>query len=425
MNLNPSPATSYPPPPGGAGFLPSRARVGSPPRASRWRERLDGSLAAPVTPGLPMAARVIRLLVPLLCLLRSDGAVPDAADPQPGARFVFPRDHGNHPQFSLEWWYVTGHLHETNGLRHGFQATFFRRSTPRSPGESPSAGPAFDDRQLYLAHMALLEGASGRFLHQERLNRQGWDAGSASDTLDVRNGNWSLRWLGQGDGRLELHGGIRAEASWRLTLTPVKPLVVFGTNGVSRKAAEPSAASHYLTFSRLQVSGTLSRGGQAHPVSGTAWMDHEFSSSQLGAGQVGWDWAGVQLQDGREIMAYRMRRADGTVDPFSTLAWVDRQGRVQHVGPDSFDWEPEGRWRSPITGAEYPAQVRIRVRDPETGQQVLLRLIPLHPAQELTGGLGGIAYWEGACRVLDPAGREIGSAFLEMTGYAASMAGRL
>ncbi|MBN8248438.1 MAG: carotenoid 1,2-hydratase [Verrucomicrobia bacterium] len=374
---------------------------------------------------VPFPDRVVRSLGLLVCLFCLTAAEPEPAFPRPGTRFVFPRDHGSHPQFSLEWWYVTGHLHETNGLRHGFQATFFRRSTPRSPGDIQTATPAFGDRQLYLAHMALLDGASGQFLHQERLNREGWDAFSASNTLDVRNGNWSLRWFGEADGRLELQGGIRAEASWRLTLTPAKPLVVFGTNGVSRKAAEPSAASHYLTFTRLQVSGTLSRGGQTHPVSGTAWMDHEFSSSQLGAGQVGWDWAGVQLDDGREIMAYTMRRTDGAVDPFSTLAWVDREGGVRHFGADSFQWEPEGRWRSPATGAEYPARVRLTAADPVTGRLVTLQLVPIHAAQELAGGLGGIAYWEGACRVLDATGREIGSAFLEMTGYAASMAGRL
>jgi len=375
--------------------------------------------------GFPFLNWVIRRLVLMRCLFGITAAASEPAVPVEGTRFVFPRDHGSHPGFALEWWYVTGHLHETNGLRHGFQATFFRRSTPGRPADPGAGAPVFGDGHLYLAHMALLDGASGRFLHQERLNREGWDAASATNTLDVRNGNWSLRWSEREGGTMELRGGVRAEASWALTLIPAKPLVVFGTNGVSRKASEPSAASHYLTFSRLQVAGTLTRGEQAVPVRGEAWMDHEFSSSQLGAGQVGWDWAGIQLEDGREIMAYRMRRADGDVDPFSTLAWVDREGGVRHFGPDSFRWEPEGRWRSPATGAEYPARVRVRVDDPATGRPLVVQLVPIQAAQELTGGLGGIAYWEGACRVLDVQGREIGRAFLEMTGYAASMAGRL
>jgi len=355
---------------------------------------------------------------------------PGFSQPAAGRRFAFPRDHGSHPEFALEWWYVTGHLYETNGLRHGFQATFFRRSTPRRTEAAAPATPTFGDDQLHLAHMAFLDGASGHFLHQERLNRDGWDAAASTNLLDVRNGNWSLRHgVGSagdpGAGAVELRGGVRAEVAWTLSLSPAKPLVVFGTNGVSRKAAEPWASSHYLTFTRLAVTGTLTRDGRPRRVQGEAWMDHEFSSSQLGTGQVGWDWAGIQLNDGREIMAYRMRRADAATDPFSTLAWVDREGAVRHLGPASFRWEAEGRWRSPETGAEYPARVRLTVEDPVTGRPFTLQLIPIQAAQELTGGLGGIAYWEGACRVLDAEGREIGSAFMEMTGYAASLSGRL
>ena len=275
------------------------------------------------------------------------GSGPDAgsngfAHPTPGRVFSFPRDHGSHPEFALEWWYLTGHLWETNGARYGFQATFFRRAAPRtSTPESPTSD-AFGDQQLYLAHMALLEASTGRFLHQERLNREGWDAGSSTNALDVRNGNWWLRPLPDPPDspahplNLELNGGIRAEASFRLTLTPRKPLVIFGTNGVSRKAAEPSAASHYLTFTRLAATGRLTLEGRERPVQGEVWMDHEISSSQLGAGQVGWDWAGIQLTDGREIMAYRMRRSDGSTDPFSTLTWVDRPMFARSV--------PKKRW---------------------------------------------------------------------------------
>lgn len=376
--------------------------------------------------------KVIALALGVLVSLSGAGeSSSGGAFPQPGRVFTFPRDHGSHPEFSLEWWYVTGHLFETNGIRHGFQATFFRRSGPTNrPPEAPGT-VTFGDANLHLAHMALLDGRSGAFLHQERLNREGWDAGAATNGLDVRNGNWSLRMtsgLGNGSNSatvLELHGGIRAEAAFRLTLVPRKPLVVFGTNGVSRKGAEPSAASHYLTFPRLDVSGELTLNNEGRAVRGEAWMDHEFSSSQLGSGQVGWDWAGIQLKDGRELMAYRMRRADGSTDPFSTLAWVDRSGAVQQVGSSGFRWESEGGWRSPVSGATYPARVRLTAVDPESGQEVVLVLEPIRPAQELIGALEAIAYWEGACRVRDAQGREIGSAFLEMTGYAASMSGRL
>ncbi len=376
-------------------------------------------------------------LAVILCWAAVLGAVPAAEPvqtaegfvvPQPGMRFQFPRDHGSHPDFALEWWYITGHLTETNGVRYGFQATFFRRATPRT--ETPgSATPAFGDQQLHLAHMALLEVQTGRFRHQERIQREGWNASASVSGLDVRNGNWSLQMMepmmSGGGSPMELRGGVRGEVAFRFRLEPVKPLVVFGTNGVSRKAVEPTAASHYLTFSRLRVSGELVLDGQRRSIQGEAWMDHEFSSSQLGRDQVGWDWASLQLRDGREVMAYRMRRSDGTTDPFSTLAWVDQKGAVSQVGSDRFGWETQGQWRSPTTGAVYPAAVVLTAEDPVDGRRRRFRIEPLVAAQELTGALGGIPYWEGACRVLDESGQEVGRAFLEMTGYAAPLQGRL
>jgi predicted secreted hydrolase len=173
-------------------------------------------------------------------------STPDGfAVPQPGQRFEFPRDHGSHPDFKIEWWYVTGHLFGEADQRFGFQATFFRRAAPRSKdGEESSAGSdSFDHGELHLAHMALLDVRGGRFVHEERLNRRGWDAGAATNTLAVWNGNWSLR-LGTNDtGSMMLHGSVRGTAAFALTLTPSKPLVVFGEKRVSRKAAEPTAAS--------------------------------------------------------------------------------------------------------------------------------------------------------------------------------------
>ncbi|HTI70912.1 MAG TPA: lipocalin-like domain-containing protein [Candidatus Limnocylindria bacterium] len=349
------------------------------------------------------------------------------AIPRPGTKFNFPRDHGSHPDFAIEWWYVTGHLFESNGVHHGFQVTFFRKSAQRlaAGGGVPEGTTFFGLEQLYLGHTALLDGTTRRFMSQERLNRAGWDANASLEGLEVHNGNWSLRASNTGSDSMELKGSIRNEARFALSLTPRKPLVIFGTNGVSRKAREPSAASHYLTYSRLLVEGTLRVGNRDTRVTGLAWMDHEFSSSQLGSDQVGWDWACLQLKDGREVMAYRMRRADGTTDPFSTLAWIDAAGLVLHASSSEFTWSPIGHWRSPSSGADYPAEVTITCRDPATGVSRSLRLKPLAPNQELDGGLGGIPYWEGACQVLDESGTEIGQSFLELTGYAGSMKGRL
>lgn len=355
--------------------------------------------------------------------------------PQPGRSFVFPRDHGSHPEFKIEWWYITGHLLGADDRRFGFQGTFFRRAAPRgnpSP-EAPSPdsrsvatnGPSLFGRdQVYLAHMALLDVASGRFFHQERLNREGWNAGAATHTLDLFNGNWRLRLADPARPQMQLEGSIEGEIQFSLALQPAKPLVVFGANGLSRKAADPAASSYYLTFSRLDVRGTLRLGTGSQAVQGQAWMDHEISSSQLGEGQVGWDWACLQLQDGREIMAYRMRRQDGVTDPYSTLAWVTRDGQVVHQDASRFQWIPRGAWRSPHTRADYPLPVDLATVDPDTGQTVTFRLSPLASDQELTGKVGGIAYWEGACRVLNSSGQEIGKAFMELTGYAGDLSRR-
>jgi predicted secreted hydrolase len=342
------------------------------------------------------------------------------AVPRPGPVFAFPRDHGSHPDYKIEWWYLTGHLYADEGpapRRFGFQATFFRSAAPRAVASN--AGPSsFGHDQIYLAHMALIDASTGRFLHQERLNRAGWDAAASTTTLDVRNGDWSLALAdpaaAPGAETLTLIGGIRADARFALTLVPKKPLVRFGAGGYSRKGAAPTAASYYLTFPRLTATGTLSLDGRALLVAGEVWMDHEYSSSQLDQNQVGWDWLSAQLADGRELMFYRLRTTDGGTDGASTLTWVDRDGRATTA---PFRWEPLTTWKSPHTGAVYPQRVRLTTTDPATGAEAVFLVDPLHPDQELGGSLGGVTYWEGACRVRSPAGVELGSGYLELTGY--------
>ncbi len=359
--------------------------------------------------------------------------------PQPGPAFSFPRDHGSHPDYKIEWWYLTGHLFtaETPARRFGFQATFFRSAAPLDVARRP-APAAFGHDQIHLAHMALIDVATGRFLHQERLNRAGWDASASTDTLDVRNGDWSLRIApppsdaagspaSASSVTLLLVGGVRAEARFTLALTPVKPLVRFGADGYSRKGASPTAASYYLTFPRLAVTGTLAipsdGSGSAPsapppapvPVTGQAWMDHEYSSSQLDESQVGWDWLSAQLDDGRELMFYALRRRDGTLDPASTLTWIDREGRLSTA---PWRWEPLTTWRSPRTGAVYPQRIRLATTDPATNRETVFVVAPFAADQELGGSLGGVTYWEGACRVLSAdSATQLGSAYLELTGY--------
>jgi predicted secreted hydrolase len=272
--------------------------------------------------------------------------------------------------------------------------------------------------------MALLDVQAGRFIHEERLNRPGWDAESSTNTLAVRNGNWSLRLGTNASGPLSLQGSIRGETAFSLELMPTKPLVVFGENGVSRKGASPTASSYYLTFPRLEVTGEVKVNGRDQVVRGQAWMDHEISSSQLDDDQAGWDWACLQLKDGRDIMAYRMRRKNGSTDPFSSLAWVDAQGVVTNLNSAQFTWTAIRTWKSPNTGGIYPVQVKLTTTDPATGQPATFTLEPLVLQQELDGTLGGISYWECACRVLDEKPEDVGSAYLELTGYVGSLTER-
>lgn len=360
-----------------------------------------------------------RRLFFLSFLMGSVAVAGEWALPQPGYRFEFPRDHGSHPDFRIEWWYLTGHL-GAGERRFGFQATFFRLGRTPDPRES---SPDFGKGTFFLAHMAISDPQRKRFLHEERLNRAGWDAHAATDRLDVANGNWSLRMDGE---VLRLAGSIDAEAELSLELRPQKPLVFFGDRGFSRKGADASAASYYLTYTRLAASGSMRLGRERIEVAGSAWMDHEISSSQLDRNQIGWDWTCIQFDDGREIMGYVLRNRDGSFSEFSRLYWIDREGRATGFSLGQYQWEPGGPWTSPKTGATYPIRPRVITRDPETGRERRLRLEPLFEDQELAGGVGGVSYWEGACEVRDETtGALVGRAYLEMTGYADDLGERL
>ncbi|RFC46175.1 MAG: putative secreted hydrolase [Verrucomicrobia bacterium] len=366
--------------------------------------------------GYPLAAAPVNFLPQPLLKETEDGF----RVPQPGYQFVFPRDHGSHPDFKVEWWYLTGHLFGPDKERFGFQATFFRKANtpPREQGSGGSK--TFRSDEVFLFHAALLEVESGRFIHTERLARSGWDANASSSGLSVRVGEARLSAVDGQEDRFTLDASIRAEAGFSLKLEAQKPVVVFGKDGVSRKGESATAASWYLTFPRMQARGEVRVKERLIPVEGLVWMDHEISSSQLTEEQAGWDWAGIQFEDGREIMVYRLRRKDGATDSASALSWVDREGKATYYGASEFQWETNGVWRSSESGAKYPLPVRLKAPDPVTGSLVEWILEPLSNQQELDGAVSGVPYWEGACRVLRE-GREVGSAYVELTGYAGAL----
>ncbi len=328
----------------------------------------------------------------------------------PGYRYEFPRDNFSHPDFQTEWWYYTGNVRSADGHRFGFELTFFRQAVDRNPANTST----WDVRDLYLAHLALSDLDGKAFYHAERLNRSGPGiAGISQKDGRIWNGNWQVDWKGE-DETLQ---AIDNRFTLAVTLRSEKPPVIHGENGVSQKAQGTGRASHYISLTRLATKGRITLSGKQFEVSGLAWMDHEFFTHQLEADQAGWDWFSLQLDDDTELMLFRIRRKDGSIDPYSAGTYVDRDGRSVHLGESDFRLEPlQAHWKSTSTSADYPIQWRITI--PKLRVDLEIRT-PL-PSQELTGhSMLAPNYWEGAIEIngATRGGRIGGVGYLEMTGY--------
>jgi predicted secreted hydrolase len=328
----------------------------------------------------------------------------------PGYEYAFPRDHGAHPDFKLEWWYYTGHLDAEDGRSFGYELTFFRIGMERR-ATNPSAW-AIDD--LHVAHFALSRISEERFQYWERVNRAGPGiAHTRTDTLDVQNESWTAR-LEDGVMKLRAYSeGVLLE----LELQPDKEPVIHG-NGISQKADGVGQASHYYSMTRMGTEGLLSIDGRAVSVSGESWMDHEFGTNQLAADQVGWDWFSLQLDNGEELMLYQLRYTDGRIDSNSSGTIVSTTGEAEHIERDQFTVRSLREWASPKSEAVYRLDWELDL----PGQNTALRIVPLMDDQELyTLRSTGIAYWEGAVRVEGVwKGQPVsGRGYVELTGYSA------
>jgi predicted secreted hydrolase len=320
----------------------------------------------------------------------------------PGRAFSFPADHGAHPDYRTEWWYVTGWL-EVDGRPLGFQVTFFR-SRVSGQDANPSR---FAPQQILIAHAALSDPARGRLLHDQRVSRAGFGlaeaaVGEAKVTLD----GW--RFEQRGDTfRVEI-----AAREFRLDLAfqPTQPPLLQGQDGYSRKGPKSDSASYYYTLPHLRVSGTVTRDRIARPVTGEAWLDREWSSQYMEPEAEGWDWTGINLDDGAALMAFRMRRkGGGTLWAGGTIRSAN--GQVTVLGPDDVAFETRREWRSPRSGTSYPVAMMLRA-----GRRVF-ELAPMMDDQENdTRRSTGTIYWEGAVRATE-ADREVGRGYLELTGY--------
>jgi predicted secreted hydrolase len=325
--------------------------------------------------------------------------------------FSFPADHGPHPELRTEWWYYTGNLETAEGRRFGFQLTFFRSAL--AP-EMPDRRSAWATREAWLAHFAVSDVDSERFHSFERWSRGGpvGLAGAQVQPFRVWVEDWSAE--GSGGDVFPMRLSARQDAvAIDLSLEQGKPPVLQGERGLSRKSAEPGNASYYYSLTRMPASGTLRLGDESFRVTGQAWMDREWSTSSLGADQVGWDWLALQLSDGSEVMLYRLRRKDGSADPASSGTVVGPGGKSRTLSLSDFTLEDLGRWRSSRSGATYPAHWRIRI----PSEDLELEARPVLADQELDVSF---RYWEGAVEVEGTrGGRPIrGRGYVELTGYA-------
>lgn len=338
----------------------------------------------------------------MLLFARSVRAV-DYPGVRAGRALVFPRDHGSHPGYRTEWWYLTGWLRTADGRDLGMQITFFRNR----PGIGEDNPSRFAPRQLLFAHAALSDPGIGRLLHDQRAAREGFGlAAAAEGDTDVHIEDWSLKRVGE---VYEARIAAR-DFDYSLRFRPTQPLLLQGEGGYSRKGPAARQASYYYSRPHLEVAGVVTVGAKKVEVTGAAWLDHEWSSEALAAEAVGWDWAGINLADGGALMAFRMRDAkDGTHWAGGTHR--DPAGKVRVFRQTEIVVTPLRRWRSPRTQAVYPVAMRIRAGVGE------FLIEPSMDDQELDSRAStGTIYWEGAVTARS-AGAISGRGYLELTGY--------
>jgi predicted secreted hydrolase len=327
--------------------------------------------------------------------------------------FTFPQDHGPHPDFKTEWWYYTGNLATPSGRAFGFQFTLFRVALSSAPAKRESA---WATNHVYMAHLALTDVQAGKFFAFERFARGTMGlAGAASDPLRLWLEDWRVEETDPGKftGIPIMHLEASEEnLGVDLILNSVKPIILQGDRGLSRKGRNPGNASYYYSLTRLEAKGKIRFLDREHEVTGWAWMDREWSTSALEEGQVGWDWFALQLDNGEDLMFYRMRRADGSDDLHSHGCWVNGSGRSFPIERNDVIIETLDHWKN-RDGEKYPSlwQFSVPVRD------TVLRIEPLVADQELRLRLH---YWEGAVSVEGTiADRKVsGRGYVELTGYA-------
>ena len=320
------------------------------------------------------------------------------------AKLQFPRDHGSHPDLRTEWWYVTGHV-RSGAREFGFQVTFFRTRVDAAKGMTSR----FAAKQLVFAHAAVTDVEGRKLWHDQRIARDGFEvAAAAQDNTRVRLRDWSFE--RQGD---NYHARVPSnDFSLDLQCAVTQTVLLQGRDGLSRKGPDEKQASYYYSQPQLAVKGSLVLRGQKFEVTGKAWLDHEWSEELLHPEAVGWDWIGMNLDDGNSVTAFQLRRADGSP------VWAGGSFRVPNGKPYIFSpgevvFSPQRRWTSAVSHARYPVEWIVKTpADFYTVKAVL-------DNQELDSRAStGAMYWEGLSELIDSNGNRVGRGYLEMTGYA-------
>ncbi|NDP39411.1 MAG: carotenoid 1,2-hydratase [Rhodoferax sp.] len=376
------------------------------------RQLLASSLGAALWPGTALA---------------QSGATPVLAP----RRLQAPRDLGSHPDYAIEWWYLTGHAR--SGERDfGFQVTFFRSRVPTTQ----AMRSRFAAKQLIFAHAAVTDVQGKKLWHDQRIARASGSteidlAGASDADTELRLRDWSLKreaglaapGVNAGAGRRSRYRAQVAGRDFSLDLqcTETQDWLLQGDGGLSRKGPQAAQASYYYSLPQLAVHGQITLQGQQFQLDvnapKAAWLDHEWSQSMLPAQAVGWDWIGMNLMDGSALTAFQLRDAAGKA------VWAGGSFRPPAPGAPARDFapgevlfEPLRYWRSPLTQARYPVEWQVRT------PVAVYRVQAVVDDQELDSRQStGAVYWEGLSGLLDSQGKAVGRGYLEMTGYAGAL----
>tara|TARA_R110000851_G_scaffold83388_1_gene182175 strand:- start:866 stop:1990 length:1125 start_codon:yes stop_codon:yes gene_type:complete len=340
---------------------------------------------------------------------------------EPNQPLSFPQEHAAHPDYRIEWWYITANLEDTAGEPVGLQWTLFRQAL-MPPSERPAPTPWAAD-QLWMAHMAISQGKQhqvaerfGRSHSQASLNTpQDSQAGVMISPFYAWLDDWQLKANEEADSSdfnhltLTAYSGEGASRfGYRLELTAEGPLVLHGEEGFSQKAAN-GQGSMYYSQPFWQINGEVTINGETKTVSGRGWLDHEWSSQLLDARQSGWDWFSIHLDDGHKLMAFQLRGGSAQNADYRSGTWITPQGDATPLATNDITLTPLAT--SAVAGRNVPTQWRLEI--PSVG--IDINIEAPHANRWMTTS---VPYWEGEVVVNDRAsGEPLGEGYLEMTGY--------